>query len=69
MAHTFQESKLPAKGKGTQPKRHGHALRGVVKNKNNRLMKGVKMMEQNRKPQKPMRRFLPAIPATKHNAK
>ena len=32
-------------------------------------MAGVKIKEQKRKPQNPIRRFRPAIPATRHNAK
>ena len=42
-------------------------LRGDAKYKNKRLMTGVKMMEEKRKPQKPIRRCRPTIPATRHS--
>jgi hypothetical protein len=43
--------------------------RGVEKYRNSRLTNGVKMSEQNRKPQKPMRRFRPRMPANALSAK
>lgn len=44
-------------------------FRGDAKYRNRRLMIGVKTMEQNRNPQKPMRRSRPTIPATRHSTK
>jgi hypothetical protein len=41
-------------------------LRGAAQYRKRSVMMGVKHMELNRKPQNPMRRFLPAIPATRH---
>jgi hypothetical protein len=45
----------------------GRTFCGVAKNKNDKLMKGVKIMEAKKNPQKPMRRFRPRIPAKRHN--
>src|ERR1039457_1355083 len=48
----------------------GHQIfRGIAEYRNSRLMMGVTPMEQKRKPQKPMRRFRPTMPATRHSAK
>jgi hypothetical protein len=44
-------------------------LRGVEKYRNRRQTKGVKMIEQKKKPQKPMRRFEPKAPANMLSAK
>jgi hypothetical protein len=44
-------------------------FRGDAKYRNRRLMIGVKTIEQKRKPQKPMRRSRPTIPATRHSNK
>jgi hypothetical protein len=44
-------------------------LRGVAKYRNNRLTKGVKIKELKKKPQNPIRRFRPAIPAARQSAR
>ncbi|TRZ53249.1 hypothetical protein D4S03_02070 [bacterium] len=61
----IREKRFPnlAPGAGCQ------TFRGVEKYKNSKLMTGVKMKEQKKKPQKPIRRFRPAIPATRHSAR
>jgi hypothetical protein len=46
----------------------GRTFFGVEKNKNNRLTKGVKIIEAKKNPQKPIRRFRPEIPATRDSA-
>src|SRR5579871_1972184 len=45
------------------------AFRGCPKYRNRRLMIGVKTIELKKYPQNPMRRFLPQIAATRHNAR
>jgi hypothetical protein len=46
-----------------------YCFRIDAKYRNMRLIKGVKRTEQKRKPQKPMRRSRPTIPATRHRAR